>query len=385
MKIGNDNTSGGVPVQAGEWGWIQNKKPWRGQGRMRWSMSKIQPKKSKTDSNELQVYETLLEKSQEAFTLALELYNRPTIKYRVEAFSFFICNAWELMLKAHLISLNGFNSIFYRDNPSRTIALSDAIKRVFTDKREPLRMNLEKIISLRDTSTHFVTVEYEQLYAELFQSAVFNYVNKFNAFFNVDVTERFDQHFLSLSVNVDGLDVNSIKSKYPKAIAEQILKESTEIRNATQTIDSTSFSIPIDHTTYITKNRKDADFIVSVVDGSDDKVAIINRVRDPKNTHPYSFSDVVAKINDWIRLKKIKYRVSHPDGIKRQKFNSSDLSLFIKFYDAKSNPDYAYKHQVGNTSQFTYSQKLVNLIERQITKHPWSVITNLKKAIDKSK
>lgn len=145
-------------------------------------MSKIQPKKSKTDSNELQVYETLLEKSQEAFTLALELYNRPTIKYRVEAFSFFICNAWELMLKAHLISLNGFNSIFYRDNPSRTIALSDAIKRVFTDKREPLRMNLEKIISLRDTSTHFVTVEYEQLYAELFQSAVFNYVNKFNAF-----------------------------------------------------------------------------------------------------------------------------------------------------------------------------------------------------------
>ena len=42
----------------------------------------------------------LIEKSKEAFTMAIELYNKPTIKYRVEGFSMFICNAWELMLKA---------------------------------------------------------------------------------------------------------------------------------------------------------------------------------------------------------------------------------------------------------------------------------------------
>lgn len=43
----------------------------------------------------------LLEKSKEAFIMAIELYNKPTIKYRVEGFSLFICNAWELMLKSH--------------------------------------------------------------------------------------------------------------------------------------------------------------------------------------------------------------------------------------------------------------------------------------------
>ena len=37
----------------------------------------------------------LLNKSQEAFILAIELYNKPTIKYRVEGFSLFICNAWD--------------------------------------------------------------------------------------------------------------------------------------------------------------------------------------------------------------------------------------------------------------------------------------------------
>ncbi|RIM18607.1 DUF3644 domain-containing protein, partial [Staphylococcus chromogenes] len=46
----------------------------------------------------------LVDKSIESFILGLEIYNKPTIKYRIEGFSFFICNAWELMLKAELLN-----------------------------------------------------------------------------------------------------------------------------------------------------------------------------------------------------------------------------------------------------------------------------------------
>lgn len=59
--------------------------------------------------------ERLIEKSIEAFMLGLEIYNKPTIRYRIEGFSFFIINAWELMLKAEW--LNRGNSIYYKDNP----------------------------------------------------------------------------------------------------------------------------------------------------------------------------------------------------------------------------------------------------------------------------
>ena len=48
----------------------------------------------------------LLDKSKEAFTMAIELYNKPTIHYRVEGFAMFICNAWELMLKAHILTMS---------------------------------------------------------------------------------------------------------------------------------------------------------------------------------------------------------------------------------------------------------------------------------------
>ncbi len=36
---------------------------------------------------------TLLEKSEEAYLMALEIINKPTINYRSEGFCFFICNA----------------------------------------------------------------------------------------------------------------------------------------------------------------------------------------------------------------------------------------------------------------------------------------------------
>ena len=110
------------------------------------------------------IVKNLLDKSKEAFVMAIEIYNKPTIRYRVEGFSFFICNAWELMLKAHMINKEGDKSIYYKDNPNRTITLENCIQKIFTNEKAPLRKNLIKIIELRNTSTHFITEEYEKLY-----------------------------------------------------------------------------------------------------------------------------------------------------------------------------------------------------------------------------
>jgi hypothetical protein len=61
------------------------------------------------------IQEKMIEKSKEAFVMAIEIYNKPTIKYRVEGFSFFICNAWELMLKAHIMNKFGGYSAEFPD------------------------------------------------------------------------------------------------------------------------------------------------------------------------------------------------------------------------------------------------------------------------------
>ena len=65
----------------------------------------------------------LLNKSEEAYLMSIEIINKPTINYRTEGFCFFICNAWELMLKAYLIVKEGEDSIYFPDNQKRTISL----------------------------------------------------------------------------------------------------------------------------------------------------------------------------------------------------------------------------------------------------------------------
>ena len=82
----------------------------------------------------------LFDKSVEAFLLAVETYNKPTIKYRVEAFAIFICNAWELLLKAHLLQTNGPGAIYYPDNPSRSYSLELCIRKGLNKRERPVEV-----------------------------------------------------------------------------------------------------------------------------------------------------------------------------------------------------------------------------------------------------
>ena len=84
--------------------------------------------------------DTLVKKSIEAFLLGLEIYNKPTIKYRIEGFSFFMINAWELMLKAELIKRG--QDIYFKDDSERTISVSSTIAKIYSDKNTKIRLNL---------------------------------------------------------------------------------------------------------------------------------------------------------------------------------------------------------------------------------------------------
>lgn len=79
------------------------------------------------------------------------------------------------MLKAYLIKTQGESSIYYSDKESRSISLRDCITKILTNEKDPLRKNLECLVELRNTSTHFILPEYEILYAPLFISR--NYIN----------------------------------------------------------------------------------------------------------------------------------------------------------------------------------------------------------------
>ncbi|MGJ0846911.1 DUF3644 domain-containing protein [Tissierella praeacuta] len=323
----------------------------------------------------------LINKSIEAFILGIEIYNKPTIKYRVEGFSFFVCNAWELMLKSHLIKTKGKDSIYYKDNPNRTISLEKCISLVFTNNKDPLRINLEKIIELRNTSTHFITEEYEQIYVPLFQSCVLNYSNKLIDFFDIDISTYVPQNFLTLSINIDEITENKIKAKYPKQMADKILTATKEI-NKLSYEHGPNFSISIVHDLCLTKNKKHASAEFRLVNTAEEAAFIIKDIRDPKETHKYTASKCIVIINKWIKRDKLNFiSLSSKNGMENT-FNMYHFRLFTDFYNLKDDIKYCYEYAVHQQPSYSYSQATIELIYSEIKKDPENIIQHLKNRIN---
>lgn len=309
----------------------------------------------------------LIDKSIESFLMAIEVYNKPTIHYRVEGFSMFICNAWELLLKAHMINTQGEKSIYYKDNPNRTLSLENCIEKVFTNRKAPLRLNLEKIIELRNTSTHFITEEYEMVYVPLFQSCVFNYTEKIHDFFNVEMSKYVPQNFLTLTVSMRPLDVEEVRAKYPVEMADRLLQASADIQKMSAEENNASFAIRIEHYHYITKDKDKATSAIRIDKNAETSGIILKEVQDPNNVYSYNGKRCIEQINRRLKSDGVNIRI-----------NKYHFQLFVRHYGIKENPKLCYCYRIQSNPQYSYSMATVDLIVSEIEKDPENILQALK-------
>lgn len=192
-------------------------------------------------------------------------------------------------------------------------------------------------------------------------------------FHNRDVTEYIAQNFLTLSANYEPLTNEEVKLKYPPEIAEKFIKQANEIDVLSKEYDSDKFAISVRQNLYITKKKDEADFVVSINKTAEAEVSIVKELKDPSDTHKYSFGNVITAVQE--RLKKQQIRLGYEKG-----FNSYVLDLIIKFYNIKENTKFAYKHVLGNYENFTYSQQFIEFIVNEIKKTPDKFVESLKKS-----
>lgn len=320
----------------------------------------------------------LLGKSQEAFLMAIEIYNKPSIRYRVEGFSFFICNAWELMLKARIINTQGPDAIYYKDNPARTKTLENCVKMVFTNEHSPIYKNLMRIIELRNTSTHFIVEEYEMLYVPLFQACVLNYTEKMQEFHNIDITKLVPQNFLTLSVSMKALNESELRAKYPGQIAEKLIA-SNETLSEEIAENNNSYAIRIEHLHYITKDKSKATDILHIEKGAPNGVQIIKELRDPSETHKYNTKKCIQEIKNRLVRKGLTLL---QNGVPTD-FNAYHFSLFCKYYHIKEDKKLCYTYTVNKSPSYGYSMLAIEFIVSEIEKDPDNIIDNLKIKVKK--
>lgn len=316
------------------------------------------------------IIDKLVDKSIEAFIMGIEVYNKPTIKYRIEGFSFFVCNAWELMLKAKL--LNDGESIYY-PKTGRTISLTDTISRIYTDVRQPLRINLEQIIELRNTSTHYITEEYEIIYVPFFQSCVKNFAEQLLRFHNKDITEHIAQNFLTLSVNFKQLTNEEIRGKYSKEIAEKFISNRDDLDFLQDKSQSDSLYIPIIHNFHLVKNRDSADYTFKYAKEGETATRTIKELQDPRDKYKLSFDNLAIAVDTRLNQKNINFNYKTSSG--KTEFNRHTLKEFINYYNVKADNRYAFEY--WNT--YRYSYQLVDFIVEEIKVNP-NLMEDIKKA-----
>lgn len=99
--------------------------------------------------------------------MSIEIINKPTINYRTEGFCFFICNAWELLLKAYLINkAQDINVINYKDDTNRTIGLDECVEKVFTSTTDKTKI-IFLLLETSETKQHILYCQNTTLYYRL--------------------------------------------------------------------------------------------------------------------------------------------------------------------------------------------------------------------------
>lgn len=322
--------------------------------------------------------ERLLDKSKEAFVMAIEIYNKPSINYRLEGFSFFICNAWELMLKAHMINKFGVGSIYYPDKPNRTITLENCVQKIFTNEKAPLRKNLEKVIELRNTSTHFITEEYEAVYIPLLQACVFNFVDKMMEFHEIDMTRVIPENFITLSVRLKSLNETEIRGKYEEQVAEKLVSTQQNLEPLVEENNS-AFAIKVEHYHYMTKDRNQATEFYHIDKEAEEGVRIIKELKNPNDTHKYNAKACIKEINKKILKDNIKLLFN---GTEVQ-LNMYHFNNFTSYFAIKENERLCFTYHISTQPQYSYSQQAIDFIFDEIKKAPNTILNDLKEKIAK--
>jgi hypothetical protein len=297
---------------------------------------------------------SLKESSLHAFLLALEIINKVTVPYRLEAFTILFVNAWELLLKFYLVTQG--QKIYYRKRrglPRRSLSLRDCLTRVFTSSEDPLRLNIEGCEELRDCAVHLFIPVIPADVMGLFQAGVINYAKKLKEWTGEDLSDRVPLGMMALIYDFDprvhSLDSALVRRKMSAEAIKWVKGFQTGIRAKAALLgkDQQHFYVPIELKLAIVKNPGKSDIILG--SGSGGVEAIVVEV--PKNsdaTHPFRQKEVLEEV----------LRRCHPVPSP----NAFDVLVIRRLHKIDIKPEYFYKSKFGVPQ---YSVAFVDWIDEQ--------------------
>ena len=191
-------------------------------------------------------WKVLLRKSISACVAAMEIYNKPVMPHRDEAFAMLAVSAWELLLKARLLreAKNKLRAIQVlvpivgksgkpskrlriecnRAGNPRTISFGDAVQRVSSLPKQKLdpacAANLWSMVEIRNNAVHFINddPELSRRVHEAGCACLRNYTAAVGEWFDRDLSEH---RFMILPLSFEGVGGAglAIQARRPRQVA----------------------------------------------------------------------------------------------------------------------------------------------------------------------
>lgn len=185
------------------------------------------------------------------------------------------------------------------------------------------------------------------------------------------MTEVIPQNFLTLVVNINAINEEEIRAKYPAEIAKKLISLN-ETLIPTISENNNRFAIRVDHHYYVTKDKNKATTIVAVNKDASTNIKIIKELKDPNDTHKYTCKHCCTAIKKALEKSEININ-----------FNSYVFNLFCKYYAIKENEKLCYVTKTFSQPQYSYSQQAIDFIVSEIKKDPEHIVQNLKEKLKK--
>ena len=255
-------------------------------------------------------YRRLLANAKSALVAAVEIYNKPAIEYRDEAFAILVVNAWELLLKAVLAKAK--KDIFYpkkRGEPYRTLSATDALNRArpllpTSLSPEAISDNVRHMVLFRDNAIHFYNqTDFRVLVYALGQTAVVNFADVLREVFGQSLGDLISANLLPIGLKPPVDPIAFLAGAYgndssASAVVCEFVQSLAQSTARVEELGQDSGRLLTAYTVSLqsTKKVQSADFLAGVGAATlGERNLLVEVPKDPNVTHPFREKDLLER------------------------------------------------------------------------------------------
>jgi hypothetical protein len=294
----------------------------------------------------------LLVRSRTNMSLAVEVFNRPALENRLDAFVVMFIAAWEQLMKAELEArLQG--SIFTGEKTNmgrdKTITFKQCLDRLF-EAKDPVRKNLEVIRSLRDEAAHLLVAEFQPVASRFFQAGLINYCDRFFEFTEEPPFPATGTGLLTLALPYHEPDVVALRERYGFATASEVTALMQAMEKTAGEFGDRRYAVSVKYRLVLTDNPGSSSIYLSKGKPDDSSPGIIvEKPKDFEKVYCYFPGELGTRLTE----------------LTGRSWNRHDVQATL-FKEKMKTSNNEFHHHFKKTNRHGYSEACVEKLTRKL-------------------